>query len=146
MNLSEITSMHVRIVLPSGVFHEQNVTKVVAEARNGSFCLLPRHIDFVTALVPGILTLTPVVDDSEREGKAEDIYLAIDEGLLVKRNSQVQISTWNAVRGSLGKLKEAVEAQFYALDEHEQKARQALEHLEASLVRQVLGREGRSHG
>lgn len=138
--------MHVRILLPSGIFHEQNVSKVVAEARNGSFCLLPQHVDFVTALVPGILTLTPVCDENMPSQKREDIYLAIDEGLLVKRQSKVQISTWGAVRGSLGQLKKAVEAQFHALDEHEQKARQALEHLEASLVRQVLGREGRIHG
>ncbi len=146
MNPSAFTHMHLRIVLPSGVFHEQSVTRVMAEARNGSFCLLPQHIDFVTALVPGILTFTPVADENATAGEIEDVYLATDEGLLVKRGIDVQISIWNAVRGTLGTLKDAVEAQFQALDEHEQKARLALEHLEASLVRQFLGREGRSHG
>ena len=28
--------------------------KLVAEAPNGAFCLLPRHVDFVAALVPGL--------------------------------------------------------------------------------------------
>jgi len=145
MNLSEITSMQVMVVLPSGLFHKQNVTRVIAEARNGSFCLLPRHIDFVSALVPGILTLTPAVEEGDPSGKTEDIYFAIDEGLLVKHQSQVRISTWSAVRGSLGKLNEAVQTLSQELDEHEQQARLALEHLEANLVRQVLGREGRGH-
>jgi F-type H+-transporting ATPase subunit epsilon len=31
---------------------------VIAEAQNGSFCLLPHHIDFVAALAPGLLAYT----------------------------------------------------------------------------------------
>ncbi len=31
------------------------ITKVIAEAENGHFCLFLHHLDFVAALVPGIL-------------------------------------------------------------------------------------------
>ena len=45
--------MRLKVLLPTKVLIDEEVTKVVAEAENGSFCILPRHIDFVSALVPG---------------------------------------------------------------------------------------------
>lgn len=130
--------MKLKVVLPSGVFLEQDVTKVVAEAENGSFCLLPRHIDFAAALVPGILAFTA--------NDGEETFLAVDEGVLVKCGLEVLVSTWNAVRGPLGELKQAVRAQFQELGERERKARSALGKLEASMVRQILAWEDRGSG
>ncbi|MFA7432327.1 MAG: F0F1 ATP synthase subunit epsilon [Gemmobacter sp.] len=123
-------SMMVRIILPSGILLEQEAVKLVAEAQNGSFGLLPRHIDYVTALVPGILTLTAA--------NGEETFLAVDEGVLVKHGPEVRVSTWNALQGRLGELRAAVLDQFSAMGEDEQKARVALGRLEASLVQQVL--------
>lgn len=130
-------SMMVRLMLPSGMLLEQEAVKLVAEAHNGSFCLLPRHVDFVAALVPGILVLT-AADGTES-------FLAVDEGILVKRGAQVQVSTWNAVQGMLGELRQAVRERFRELDESEHRARRALDRLEASLVRQLVDWEGQSH-
>ena len=130
--------MKLKVILPAKVLLEQEVVKVVAEAQNGSFCLLPRHIDFVAALVPGILAYT-VADGIES-------FLAVDEGILIKCGAEVSVSTWNAVAGShLGELKQAVQEQFHELDVHERKARSALGRLEANLVRQVLEWEERGH-
>ncbi|MBM4070174.1 MAG: F0F1 ATP synthase subunit epsilon [Planctomycetes bacterium] len=129
--------MKLKVVLPSGVFLEQEVVKVVAEAQNGAFCLLPRHIDFVASLIPGILALTSQDD--------EESFLAVDEGVLVKCGPEVLVSTWNAVRGPLGELRHAVREQFRELGEREQKARSALGKLEASMVRQILEWEDRGH-
>jgi len=123
-------SMMVRIILPSGVLLEQEAVKLVAEAQNGSFGILPRHIDYVTALVPGILTLTAANGD--------ETFLAVDEGVLVKHGAEVRVSTWYALQGKLGELRAAVFDQFSALGDEEQKARVALGRLEASLVQQVL--------
>lgn len=127
--------MLVKVVLPSGVLLEQDAEKVVAEAQNGSFCFLPRHVDFVAALVPGILTLTA------RDG--QETFLAVDVGVLVKRGSEVLVSTWNAVQGKLGALQETLRSQRLQRSEEEQQARLALDRLEASLVRQILEWEGR---
>lgn len=129
--------MLVKVLLPSGVLLEQAAAKVVAEARDGSFCLLPRHVDFVAALVPGILALTA------QDG--EETFLAVDEGVLVKRGPEVRVSTLNAVQGKLGELQQAVLAQFRELGDQEQEARVALDRLEASLVRQILEWDGRGH-
>ena len=48
--------MKLMVLLPTEVLIDEEARKITAEAQNGSFCLLPRHIDFVTALVPGILS------------------------------------------------------------------------------------------
>lgn len=130
-----MTIMTAKVVLPSGVLLEQEAVKVVAEAQNGSFGMLPNHVDFVAALVPGILSLTA-------PGGAET-FLAVDEGILVKCGAEVLISTRNAVVGPLGELRRAVREQFRDRGEREQKARAALDRLEASLVRQLLEWEGR---
>ena len=45
--------MRLRVFLPMKILIDQEVTKVVAEAENGSFGILPKHIDFVAALAPG---------------------------------------------------------------------------------------------
>ena len=119
--------MKLKVVLPTGTLIDQEVTKITAEAENGSFCLLPHHIDFVAALVPGLLSF-----ENER---GEEKFLAIDEGVLVKCGAEVMVSSRNAVRGSaLGELKQAVEQQFRVLDERENQARSVLAKLEADLV------------
>jgi F-type H+-transporting ATPase subunit epsilon len=119
--------MKLTVILPTGVLVDQEVTKVTAEAENGSFCLLPRHIDFLAALVPGLLSFENDVGEEE--------FLAIDEGVLVKCGAEVMVSTRNAIQGvPLGQLRQAVEKQFRVLDEREQQARKVLTKLEADLV------------
>lgn len=130
--------MRVSLIVPSGVLAEQQAAKLVAEARDGSFCLLPRHVDFAAALVPGIVTLTAA--------DGEETFFAIDEGLLVKHGADVRVSTWNALQGKLGELQQAVLEQFREQDAQEQEARHALDRLEASLVQQVLDWDGRRDG
>ncbi len=116
---------------------EAAVEKVTAEAENGFFCLLPRHVDFVTALVPGIL--------SYETADGEEIFLAVDEGILVKCADQVTVSARNAVRGmNLGALRKTVEKQFKAEDEHEKTVRSAIAKIEAGFVRRFL--EIQRHG
>ena len=126
-------TMRVKVIVPSGVLLEQMAVKVVAEAHDGSFCLLPRHVDFVAALAPGILALT--------SADGEETFVALDEGILVKHGPQVLISTRNAQRGKLGELQQAVLGQFRELGEQEQKARLALDRLEANLVHQMIERD-----
>jgi F-type H+-transporting ATPase subunit epsilon len=116
---------------PSEIVLDRTVRKVVAEAPNGWFGLLPRHADFVTALVPSVLIF---VDGDGQEG-----FLGIDEGILVKCGADVQVSTRNAVRGEdLRSLRRLVRTQFLALDEREQSARSALARLEAGVVRRFI--------
>ncbi|MRR35790.1 F0F1 ATP synthase subunit epsilon [bacterium] len=129
--------MNCKILLPAEVFFSREVAKVVAEAGNGSFCLLPQHIDFVAALVPGLLRVVGL------DGIEE--FYAIDEGILVKRGSDVMISTRNVIKlPDLGLLKQVVYEQFKSMDDREKAARTAAARLEADLVRRFM--ELRKHG
>mgnify|MGYP003593522808 FL=1 len=123
--------MQVKILLPSAVFLEQAAKKLVAEGPNGFFCLLPRHIDYTNALVPGILTLEHV--------DGQIAYYAVSEGILVKIGRQVLLSVRDAVRGeTLEDLKKAVDSQFLQLIRQEQASRTALRKLEADTIRRFM--------
>jgi len=129
--------MNLKVLLPTGVLIEEEVTKVIAEAHNGSFCLLPKHVDFVAALVPGILSF-------ETAGGRE-AFVAVDEGILVKCGEEVMVSTRNAVWGQdLGQLRRTVEERFKVLDDREKTARSAMVKIEAGFVRRFL--EIQRHG
>ena len=123
--------MHLKLILPNEILVNQTVTKVTAEGGNGSFCLLPQHIDLVANLLAGILSF-----ESET---GEEVFLAIDEGILIKQGEQVLVSVRNAVRGeNLETLQQAVQQQFRHLDEREQRARSMLARLETSFVREFM--------
>jgi F-type H+-transporting ATPase subunit epsilon len=122
--------MNLKILLPAEVFLSEKVAKVVAEAANGFFCLLPHHVDYTAALVPGVFLY---------ETEEEESYLAIDVGTLVKKGDEILVSVRNAVRGpELGKLKLEVVKQFRELDEREKKARSAAAKLEVDLLRRFM--------
>ena len=123
--------MRLKVFLPTDVLIDTEVTKVIAEAENGVFCLLPRHIDFVATLVPGLLAYVLPTQGEE--------FLAVDEGTLVKCGPEVLVSTRQAVRGpDLGQLRRTVEAQFRIIDEREAMARAILAKLEADTVRRFV--------
>jgi F-type H+-transporting ATPase subunit epsilon len=129
--------MRLKVWLPADLLLEEEVVRIKAEAENGWFGLLPRHIDFVTSLVPGVLTFEPA-------GKPEE-YLAVDHGILVECGADVSISTRNAMRGTdLARLRKDLEAQFLERAEHERAARALEAKLEADLVRNLL--EAEKHG
>jgi F-type H+-transporting ATPase subunit epsilon len=123
--------MRLKVLLPVHVLLDVEAERVVAESEHGSFGILPRHIDFVAALTPGLLTFTPVGGEEE--------YVAVDEGVLVKQGAEVLVSVRNAVRGhNLGDLRHTVEETFEVVDDRERRARSALARLEAGFVRRFL--------
>jgi F-type H+-transporting ATPase subunit epsilon len=123
--------MNLKVLLPFRIFVEKTgVFRIVAETRDGSFGLLPRRLDCVAALAPGILIY---------EDKAEDeVYVAVDEGVLIKTGPDVLVSVRNAIAGTdLGKLREAVEREFLNLDEREQWVRSVLAKMESGFIRRL---------
>jgi len=126
--------MRLTVWLPTEILMREEVVRIRAEAENGWFGMLPKHIDFVTVLVPGVLIF-------QAQDRPEE-YLAIDHGILVKCGPEVSISTRNAVRGTkLEQLRKAVEEQFIAQEEREKKALAFEAKLEADLVRRLLEAE-----
>jgi F-type H+-transporting ATPase subunit epsilon len=122
--------MRLKVCIPGDVLVDEPVTKIRAEGVNGWFGILPRHVDFVTPLVPGIVCFQLPARQME--------YLAIDHGVLVKCGPDVFISVRAALRGSdPAALKTALESQFRLRCESEKAARQSESKLESDLVRQL---------
>jgi F-type H+-transporting ATPase subunit epsilon len=123
--------MNLKVLLPFKIFAEKTgVSRIVAETREGSFGLLPHRLDCVASLVPGIL-----VFETEMEG---EVYVAVDEGVLVKTGPDVLVSVRRALVGTdLGQLRDAVEQEFLTLDEHEQSVRSVLAKMESNFIRRM---------
>ena len=126
------TPMNLKVLLPFQIFAEKTgVSRVVAETREGSFGLLPHRLDCVAALAPGIL-----IYETKSDG---EVFVAVDEGVLVKTGTDVLVSVRRALGGTdLGRLREAVEREFLTLDKHEQSVRSVLAKMEDDLVRRMV--------
>ncbi len=129
--MQQPTLMNLRVLLPFRIFAEKSsVSRIVAETRKGSFGLLPHRLDCVAALAPGIL-----IYENEIEG---EVYVAVDEGVLIKTGLDVLVSVRNAISGKeLGRLREAVEQEFLNLDEREQNIRSVLAKMETGFIRRL---------
>lgn len=129
--MQQPTLMNLKVLLPFRIFAEKTgVTRIVAETRGGSFGLLPHRLDCVAALAPGIL-----IYEDEAEG---EVYVAIDEGVLIKTGRDVLVSVRNAIAGTdLRRLRETVEREFLSLDEREETVRAALVKMESGFIRRL---------
>ena len=123
--------MNLKVLLPFQVFAEKaGVSRIVAETRQGSFGVLPRRLDCVAALAPGIL-----IYETTAEG---EIYLAVDQGVLVKTGPDVLVSVRNAIGGTdLGQLRDTVEQEFAIRDEWDQRVERVLARMGSDFIRRL---------
>jgi F-type H+-transporting ATPase subunit epsilon len=124
--------INLKVLLPFQVFVEKKgVKRIVAQTLQGSFGLLPHRLDCAAALAPGILTY-----ETEVEG---EVYLAVDQGVLVKAGMDVLVSVRNAIGGTdLDKLHEAVKREFLNVDEEEKNVRSVLAKMESGFIRRLM--------
>jgi F-type H+-transporting ATPase subunit epsilon len=129
----EAPLMTLKLLLPFQVFAENaRVSRIVAETKEGSFGILPNRLDCVAALVPGILSY-----ETEAHG---EVFVAVDEGVLVKTGRKVLVSVRRALQGTeLGLLRSAVEREFLTLDAQAQRLRAVMAKLETGFVRRLAG-------
>ncbi len=122
--------MKLLLSVPTGVLVDTSVRRIVAESDRGSFCVLPRHADTATLLVPGLLAYTGA--------DGEEVIVAVDDGVLVKTGKQVRVACQRAVvAGDLGSAEATVRERFQSQSEQEKRARSALLRLEADILRRL---------
>jgi F-type H+-transporting ATPase subunit epsilon len=121
--------MRLRVLLPNQIFADKaDVLSIVAENDQGAFGILPQRLDCATALVPGILTYVTKQDGT--------VYVAVDEGVLVKAGADVLLSVRHAVGGKdLAGLHDAVKLQFLTFDDAQRQVKNAVEKMEGGLLR-----------
>jgi F-type H+-transporting ATPase subunit epsilon len=124
-------SLRLKVLVPGRVLLDVPVGKVRAVGTQGHFCLLPRHLDWVTLLRPGLLSY---LDESTTER-----HLAVDSGTLVKCAGEIRVAVRRAVVGEdLASLRATLEAEFLRLDEQSRRTRDALVRLESGVVRRFV--------
>src|SRR6202044_2767095 len=117
-------SINLKVLLPFQIFVEKKgVKRIVAQTLSGFIGLLPNRLDCAAALAPGILTY-----ETEMEG---EVFLAVDQGVLVKTGMDVLVSVRNAIGGTdLDNLHEEVKRAFLNVDEQEKSVRSVLARME----------------
>jgi F-type H+-transporting ATPase subunit epsilon len=107
------------------------VKRIVARTLQGSVGLWPHRLDCTAALAPGIL-----IYETEAAG---EVFLAVDQGVLVKAGRDVLVSVRNAIGGTnLDQLHEAVKREFLNLNEQEKSVRSVLAKMESGFIRRLL--------
>ncbi|MFU2508239.1 F0F1 ATP synthase subunit epsilon [Pseudoalteromonas sp. ASV78] len=125
-------NMHLKLLLPSQVFIDKtDISNIIVETSKGSYGLLPHRLDCVAVLTPGILTFSTIADG--------EIFVAVDEGVLVKTGLDVLVSVRNAlVDSDLTKLRAAVEQDFLAINEQALQVRAVMAKLESGFLHKFV--------
>lgn len=122
--------MQLSVYSPTGVVLERHIDKIDVEAIDGFYTLLPKHTDFVTALTAGIATC-------HSDGKIT--YIAVNEGVLIKRGKTVRLSTRQAILGDdLTALTHMIETDFKQMQQQRKEATATLSRLEIGLTKGLM--------
>jgi len=123
--------MMLKILLPNKVFAKHNnVLRIIVDTLEGSYGILPNRRDCTAALTPGILTYQIEI--------GKDVYIAIDQGIFVKKGNEVFVSVRQAIQGiGLSQLREAVKKEFLTLDQKQQEIRFAMDKLESNFLQRL---------
>ena len=123
--------MMLKILLPNKVFAKHNnVLRIIVDTLEGSYGILPNRRDCTAALTPGILTYQTEI--------GKDVYIAIDQGIFVKKGNEVFVSVRQAIQGiGLSQLRDAVKKEFLTLDQKQQEIRFAMDKLESNFLQRL---------
>lgn len=125
--------MQLKVLTPHKIITKKNVTKFLGESTEGGFGILPRHIDFVTKILPCIF----FYESDTGEG-----YFAVDEGILVKQQDILRISVRTAVeKKDLGELRDTMEKEFQQSEEEEKRSGMEITKLELGIVKSFYNLE-----
>lgn len=125
--------MRLRIVTPlSVVVDESDVVALRAEDATGSFGVLPRHADFLTSLVVG------VVGWRRKDGSRS--FCAVRRGMFsVTGGEEIAVTTREAVQGDdLATLHETVLSRFQAAYDEEKVQHVEATRLHLNAIRQIM--------
>lgn len=120
--------MQLILTTPQGIILQQNIRKITLETLDGYYTLLPRHVDFVSAVIPSIVSYLP-----EQENEK---YAACHQGIVVKKGDKITLSVQGAVLSeTLPELQERIKTEFKQNEEQRKQLNTAMARLELGLVR-----------
>ena len=129
--------MRLQTLTPSGIVVDERISRIRFDALDGSFTFLPKHADFATVIVPGLVSF----EIAEGKNAGHEIYMACDRGMLVKANKTVLLSVRRAVISeNLQELSRTITEEFKKDEENRKAVNVAMARLEVGLTRQVMMR------
>jgi F-type H+-transporting ATPase subunit epsilon len=127
------------LVTPEGIILQENILKITLETLEGYYTLLPRHVDFVSALTAGIVTFLPEYSNEK--------YAACHQGIVVKKGEKITLSVQNAVLGeTLSELQELIKIEFKQKEEQRKQLNTAMARLELGIMRGFKQLRGATDG
>lgn len=127
--------MRLKALTPAGIAVDEQIARVRFDALDGSFTFLPKHADFVSVVVPGLVSFTPV------DAPDKEVFMACDSGILVKDNATVLLSVRRAVVSeNLEELSRTIAEEFKKDEENRKTVNAAMARLEVGLTRSVMFR------
>lgn len=125
--------MKLQVVLPTRIFlQRENLSHMSIDTPAGNLGFLPRRLDCVVPISPGILAC-------RRADTATEEFIAVDTGILIKTGSQVFVSVHHAVTSTnLAELEQIIHAEFEQLSEQEKLVRSISAGIETKLVRRFI--------
>lgn len=90
--------LNLRIYTPEKLFLEKEILKITLNGKEGSFSILPKHVDYISSFDDCIMCYT---DTSNKTS-----FLATNQGIITKIGRNIEISTFHVIVGnSLMELK-----------------------------------------
>lgn len=119
--------MNLKVYCPTGIVLEKSIKKIDFQALDGYFTLLPKHVDFVTALTPNIVRFT--------DG-TKTTFMACNRGILTKIGQEVVLSSHKVVLSdTLSSLEKTIAVEFKQDDEQRKEINAVMARLEVGLSR-----------
>ena len=94
--------MHLEVITPEKIIFSDEIEELIAPTVNGEIAILPNHVNLLTQLDPGELTI---------KAKGKTHHLAVTGGFLQIANNQISLLSDYAVRSEEIDAKKAIEAQ-----------------------------------
>lgn len=94
--------MHLKIVTPEKIIYDDQIDELIAPTITGEIAILPHHIDLITQLKEGEMTI---------KSKGKEQHLAITGGFLQVQNDLITVLADYAVRSEEIDAQKALEAQ-----------------------------------
>lgn len=91
--------LNLRIYTPEKLILEEEILKITLNGNEGSFTILPKHVDYISSFSDCIITY---IDKNSGVN-----FLAVNQGVMTKIGRNIEISTFHVILGnSLQELKD----------------------------------------
>ncbi len=124
-------TMTLTVLLPDRIFARyEGLVNLNVDTPSGSLGILPRRRDFITPLATGLL--------SYQQQSGAPAYLALEQGIMIKRGTDVSISTRRAVSGDdIAELEATIRTQDQEQAQWEELLTRMLIKMEGRLIRRL---------